>query len=307
MAIKRPYIPKEVDADVATSIIIPCIDDNTEGKVTYAYDFKGVSERTALGDVLTTSIKNKQNSNPSVTFSLKRDSLYHILPEYLFHPLDRYLGADGYTEEFEKRYKEQEEQEKNALTYFRPFDRHFQELRTEYQKWLNDHIFNGNQFVSDYLTSGYKFNRSNPFIQAVYPCIPWLRDNRGNLDMIKVALGYAFMGKAIIQRKWKDENMPLSDSVPSNVGGLIDNLFLGSTHSCGSYNWHVIYQTKIENEDSLVNLKRLVKEFEDFFSDWFLSIEETLTIEFGDWTAKPELTIKNQENGIFLNYSTQLI
>lgn len=307
MAIKRPYIPKEVDADVATSIIIPCIDDNTEGKVTYAYDFKGVSERTALGDVLTTSIKNKQNSNPSVTFSLKRDSLYHILPEYLFHPLDRYLGADGDTEEFEKRYKEQEEQEKNALTYFRPFDRHFQELRTEYQKWLNDHTFNGNQFISDYLTSGYKFNRSNPFIQAVYPCIPWLRDNRGNLDMIKVALGYAFMGKATIQRKWKDENMPLSDSVPSNVGGLIDNLFLGSTHSCGSYNWHVIYQTEIANEDSLDKLKRLVREFEEFFSDWFLSIEETLTVEFGDWTAKPELTIKNQENGIFLNYSTQLI
>lgn len=307
MAIKRPYIPKEVDADVATSIIIPCIDDNTEGKVTYAYDFKGVSERTALGDVLTTSIKNKQNSNPSVTFSLKRDSLYHILPEYLFHPLDRYLGADGDTEEFEKRYKEQEEQEKNALTYFRPFDRHFQVLRTEYQKWLNDHIFNGNQFISDYLTSGYKFNRSNPFIQAVYPCIPWLRDNRGNPDMIKVALSYAFMGKATIQRKWKDVNMPLSDSVPSNVGGLIDNLFLGSTHSCGSYNWHVIYQTEIEDEDSLEKLKRLVREFEDFFPDWFLSIEETLTIEFGDWTAKPELTIKNQENGIFLNYSTQLI
>ena len=101
--------------------------------------------------------------------------------------------------------------------------------------------------------------------------------------------------------------MPLSDSVPSNVGGLIDNLFLGSTHSCGSYNWHVIYQTEIEDEDSLVKLKRLVREFEEFFSDWFLSIEETLTIEFGDWTAKPELTIKNQETGIFLNYSTQLI
>lgn len=307
MKLRPPYIPKEVDADVATSILIPCIDVNSEGKVMYTYDFKGVSERTALGDVLTITIKNKQNDNQCVTFSLKRDSLYHILPEYLFHPLDRYLGADGDTEEFEKRYKEQEEQEKNALTYFRPFDRHFQELRIKHQKWLNDNIFNGNQFISDYLTSGYKFNRFNPFIQAVYPCIPWLRNNRGNLDMIKVALGYAFIGKATIQRKWKKENMPLSESVASNVGGVIDNLFLGSTHRCGSYNWHVIYQTEIENEDSLDKLKRLVREFEVFFSDWFLSIEETLTVEFGDWKAKPELTIKNQENGIFLNYSTQLI
>lgn len=301
MAIKRPYIPKEVDADVAISIIIPCIDANTEGKVTYAYDFNGVSERTASGDVLTTSIK-KQN----VTFSLKRDSLYHIFPEYLFHPLDRYLEA-GDTEEFDKRYKEQEEQEKNALTYFRPFDRQYQELRIKYQNWLNDHIFNGSQFISDYLTSGYKFNCSNPFIKAVYPCIPWIRDNRGNPDMIKVALGYAFMGKASIQRKWKEEEMPLSESVPSNVGGPIDNLYLGSIHNCGSYNWHVIYQTEIENEDSLDKLKRSVRKFEEFFSNWFLSIEETLTVEYGDWTAKPELTRKNQENGVFLNYSTQLI
>lgn len=307
MTIKRPYIPKEVDADVAISVIIPCIDANTEDKATYAYDFKGGSERTALGDVLTTSIKNKQNNNPSVTFYLKRDSLYHILPEYIFHPLDRYLGADGDTEEFEKRYKEQEEQEKNALTYFRPFDRHFQELRTKHQNWLNDHIFNGNQFLADYLTSGYKFNRLNPFIKAVYPCIPWLRDNRGNEDMIKVALGYAFKGKATVQRRWQKERKPLSDNVHSNIGEQIDNIFLGLTHSCGSYNWHVIYQTKIANENSLNKLKRLVNEFEEFFLNWFLSIEETLTIEFGDWIAKPNLTIENQENGIFLNYSTQLI
>lgn len=307
MSIKRPYIPKEVDADVATSIVIPCIDADTEGKVTYAYDFKGVSERTALGDVLTISIKNRQNNNPNVTFSLKRDSLYHILPEYLFHPLDRYLGADGDTEEFEKRYKEQEEQEKNALTYFRSFDRHYQELRIKHQNWLNKNIFNGNQFLSDYLTSGYEFNHSNPFIKAVYPCIPWLRANRGNEDMIKVALGYAFKGKASVQRKWTVENLPLSNSVPSNIDGQIDNLFLGSTHVFSSCNWHVIYQTEIPNEDTLNILKRIVGEFEDFFSNWFLSMEETLTVEFGDWTAKPNLTIINQENGIFLNYSTQLI
>lgn len=307
MAFRSPIIPKEVDPDVALSVIIPCIESNTEGGVAYAYDFKGVAERTALGDVLTTTVKHKRDAASVVMFAFRRDSLYHILPEYLFHPLDCYLGVEGDTEEFDKRYKEQEEQKKNALAYFKLFDKHFQELKTKYQGWLNDNIFNGNQFLSDYLTDGYRFNRQNPFIKAVYPCVPWLRNHRGNPDMIKTALGYAFMGQVTIHREWKVDAVSLSDSVPSSTGEQLNNVFLGSNHSSGSYNWHVVYQTEIESEDALAELKKWVGEFLVFFSEWFLSVEETLTIEFGDWIAKPDLTEKGQKNGRFLNYSTQLI
>lgn len=307
MKLSKPNIPKELDADVAMSVIIPHTNSLSDKELVYNYEFRGVSERTALGDDLTIAIRNRQNAVSSVKFSLKRDSLYHILPEYLFHPLDHYLGADGDTEEFDKRYKEQEEQKDKALTYFKPFDQHYQQLRTAYQQWLNDHIFSGNQFLADFITHGYDVNLNNPFIKAVYPCIPWLRDHRGNDDMIKTAIGYAFIGNATINKGYKETDIPISENVPVQIGSSLEGLYCGETFKSQVCTWTVFYQTKIETEQHLKLLKKQINEFKEFFSSWFLSLEDELVIEFGDKSATPNLSENKGTNGIFLNYSTQLI
>lgn len=307
MNIEKPTIPKGLDSDVAMSVVIPHIDTATNKDALYSFEFKGVSERTALGDNLCISIKNRQNSSSIVKLSLKRDSLYHILPEYLFHPLDHYLGADGDTEEFDKRYNEQEEQKNKALIYFKPFDQHFQQLRTNYQQWLNDNIFSGNQFLADFITSGYDVNLNNPFIKAVYPCIPWLRDYRGNDDMIKTAIGYAFIGNATINKEFKKVDVSISENVPTQIEHSLGNLYCGATFKSLICTWKVFYQTKIETEQHLNLIKSQIREFEEFFSSWFLSLEDELIIEFGDKLATPDLSENSDTEGVFLNYSTQLI
>ena len=307
MRIPRPIIPRETDADVAMSVIIPCVNEQTGGDVVYSYEFEGVSDRTASGDVLSVDVKNKKNTNPSVKFSLKRDSLYHILPEFLFHPIDRYSGTTGDVAEFDKRYEEQEEQERNALTYFKFFDQNYQELKVKFQLWLNDHIFKGNHFLSEYIIAGYTFNWENPFIKAVLPCIPWLRNYRGNKDMIEVAIGYAFAGGAKVKCFWKDCRMELDKNIHSSLDGDIDDLYCGPTFQSGSYTWKVNYQTKIDTEKRLNEQITAIKEFSDFFQKWFLNVEDDLIVEFGDWQATPVISDKESMNGIFLNYSTQLI
>ena len=307
MKLTKPNIPKELDADVALSVVMPHINTIAEDKATFVYDFKGVSERTALGDDLSITIKNKQNAASDVRFSLKRDSLYHILPEYLFHPLDHYLGIEGDNEEFDKRYKEQEEQKNKALTYFKPFDQQIQKLRAKYQQWLNENIFSGNQFLADFITEGHNINLNNKFIKAVYACIPWLRDYRGNDDMIKTALGYAFSGNAAITKDYKEIDTPLSEKVPSHWGKSLDDLYCGATFKNRTYVWKVFYQTEIENQQDLALLKNQIKEFGDFFESWFLSIEDEIIIDFGDRNTKPYLSEDKSTKGIFLNYSTQLI
>ena len=50
-----------------------------------------------------------------------------------------------------------------------------------------------------------------------------------------------------------------------------------------------------------------IKEFKEFFSSWFLSLEDELIIEFGDKLATPDLSENIDTEGVFLNYSTQLI
>lgn len=307
MKLTKPNIPKELDADVAMSVIIRHMDSVADKKPIYSYEFKGVSERTALGDNLNITLRNRQNAAPSVKFSLKRDSLYHILPEYLFHPLDHYLGTDGDTEEFDKRYKDQEEQKNKALTYFKPFDQHFQRIRTAYQQWLNENIFSGNQFLSDFITEGYGVNLNNPYIKAVYPCLPWVRDFRGNDEMIKTALGYAFIGDVIIKKEYREVNLPMSDDVPSRIGDSLDDLYCGTTFIDKVCIWKVFYQTEIKIEAHLKQIKTQANEFNEFFSAWFLSVEDELIIRFGDNLAKPDLRGTDDAKGIFLNYSTQLI
>ena len=307
MKLTKPNIPKEVDADVAMSVVIRHMDSAADKKPCYSYEFKGVSERTALGDNLDIIVRNRQTAVPSVKFSLKRDSLYHILPEYLFHPMDHYLGTDGDSEEFDKRYKDQEEQKNNALTYFKPFDQHYQQIRTTYQQWLNENIFSGNQFLSDFITDGYEVNLSNPYIKAVYPCLPWVRDFRGNDEMIKTALGYAFIGNADIEKEYVEVNVPISDNVPSRVGGSLDNLYCGTTFIDKVCVWKVFYQTEIKTEAQLNMIKTQIREFNEFFSSWFLSLEDKLIISFGDKLAKPDLCKIGDTKGVFLNYSTQLI
>ena len=329
MEIPRPIIPQETDADVAMSVIMPCIDQFMQDNVKYDFLFKeapndkedrhqgpkirngrikrhmGVADRTSSGDALRISVKKKKKL-PIVTFALCRDSFYDILPEYLFHPMNHYEGTKGDPEEFEKRYDERVEQEKNALTYFHFFDNQYQDLRVKTQIWLNEHIFKGNLFLSDFITDG-KINKKNAFIMAVYPCLAWLRNHRGCRQMMDTALHYAFSGNARVDYTWEDERMPLEKDIHSSIDGTIDDLFCGPAFPTGAYIWYVQYQTAIGTETRLEELQREIKEFEEFFSLWFLSVEDKLQIVFGDWKEIPVLTTQQSPTGIFLNYSTQLI
>lgn len=307
MNIEKPNIPKGLDADVALSVIIPHINMAVNKEILYSFEFKGIFERTALGDDLSISIRNKQNTPSTVRFPLKRDSLYHILPEYLFHPLDHYLGTDGDTEEFDKKYKEQEEQKNKALTYFKPFDQQFQQLRISFQKWLNENIFSGNQFLADFIVEGHNVNKNNPYIKAVYPCIPWLRNYRGNDEMVRTALGYAFVGNATIDKMYKEYEIPISKKVPSSIEGELNNLYCGAIYKDRVNVWSIFYQTEIRSEQHLGLIREQIREFKSFFSSWFLSVEDEIYIEFGDRLAIPKLSEKKYMEGVYLNYSTQLI
>lgn len=301
-----PHITKEIDADVAMAVIKSIVGQYTGEEPLCSYELKGVSERTSLGDVLTSTVKSK-NHRPRLYFSLKRDSIYHILPEYLFHPLDRYLGTEGDSEEFDKRYKEQEEQERSALIYFRPFDAKYQELRIAYQQWLDNHVFMNNQFIAGYLTKGYPYNRENPFIHAVIPCLPWIRNYRGNEGMITTSLRYVFCGNAEIMKMGIEIPISLTGDVHFTLDGTIDDLYCGASSIVLQRVWQVRYQTEIKTKDDLLKLQCLVGEFRQFYQEWFLSVEEVLEIEFGDWTAWPILSSCQSDRGVFLNYSTQLV
>lgn len=99
----------------------------------------------------------------------------------------------------------------------------------------------------------------------------------------------------------------LSENIHSSLNGTLDDLYCGSTFITRVYVWKVFYQVKIKTGKHLSELKQQIEEFSTFFSQWFLSVEDKLEITFGDRRAFPELSDAKIEEGVFLNYSTQLI
>ena len=125
--------------------------------------------------------------------------------------------------------------------------------------------------------------------------------------MIKTTIGYAFLGNATINKEFKEIDIPISENVPSQIEHSLGNLYCGATFKSLICTWKVFYQTKIETEQHLNLIKSQIREFKEFFSSWFLSLEDELIIEFGDKLATPDLSENRDTEGVFLNYSTQLI
>lgn len=309
--LRRPSLPADIDSDLSIAVVdsnIQSVISESEIPIKELYLFTGVHERTAKGDNLLVSASTS-SKRYQLKYSLKRDSLYHILPEYLFHPLDRYADTDGDKEEFLRRRKAQKDIEVDALEYFYPFDKRFQILRTSFQNKLNNEILNNKLFIVDFITEGYNIDKNNPFIKGVYPCIIWLRNNRGVKKLLEVAVRYAFSDSLHSYYMVSDERSSEIDSSSCHItlDGDIDNLFCGYRYYYIEESINVKYQTKIVSENQIQKLKSEIDKFEEFFKEWFLTQNQTINVEFGDYSKQPIMNIGTSNDDLFLGYNTQLI
>lgn len=309
--LRRPSLPPDIDSDFSIAVVdrnIQSVLSDSETPIKKSYVFSGVYERTAKGDTLLVSASTSTKRH-QLKYSLKRDSLYHILPEYLFHPLDRYAGTDGDKEEFLKRRKAQKDIESDALEYFYPFDISFQILRTSFQNKLNNEILNNNLFIVDFITEGYNIKKDNLFIKGACPCIIWLRNNRGVKKLLEVAIKYAFSDSLNSYNLVSDEQSSEieADTCHVTLDGVIDDLFCGPRYFYLEESINVEYQTDIISENQIQQLTAEIKEFEEFFKAWFLTQNQTIKVEFGDYSKQPIMNVGTSNDDLFLGYNTQLI
>lgn len=309
--LRRPSLPSDIDSDFSIAVVdnnIKSIISESDIPVKESYVFNGVHERTAKGDNLLVSASTSAKRH-QLKYSLKRDSLYHILPEYLFHPLDRYADTDGNKEEFIKRRKAQKDIEADALEYFYPFDKIFQVLRTSFQQKLNNEILNNKLFIVDFITEGYDINKNNPFIKGAYPCIIWLRNNRGVKKLLELAVKYAFSDSLNSYDIVSNEQSSGIDTESCHItlDREIDDLFCGPLYYYLEESINIEYQTEITSENQIEQLKSEIEEFESFFAKWFLTQNQTIKVKFGDYNKQPIMNVGTSNDDLFLGYNTQLI
>lgn len=310
MKIQRPKFNQNIDADIAVGVIDRNIKPLTEvvSSIGTSFDFSGTHERTAKGDALSVNVTSTAKRN-TIKYQLKRDSLYHILPEYLFHPLDRYADTDGDKEVFLEKRAAQKKIEAEAKEYFYPYDKILNDLRIGFQNHLNDKILDKEAFIVDFIVDNEHVNKENTFIKACLPNVMLLRANRGSASLLSLALKMTF-GNGLRSFESRFVEYPVridSDFCHICLDGTINDLFCGEKFMEWIEILSIKYQTRISSSEEIKTITKSIEEFRLFFKRWFLNDNQMIEIEFGDYDRKPIISDNVADGFLYLNYNTQLL
>lgn len=310
MKLQRPKLTPFIDADLAIGVINRNIEALTclSAPVNTGFVYCGTHERTAKGDEMTISVASSAKRN-AITYRLKRDSLYHILPEDLFHPLDRYANCDGDKETFLENRTAQKEIERDALEYFHPFDTVLTHLRVRFQECLNSYILGNERFIIDFITENESIDKNNTYIKSALPYILRLRADRGSKALI-ILLVNAVFGSGLVDFSCRYMEIPIEiDPISCHItlDGEIDSLFCGETIMNWIEVFEIKFQLELKTHEEIEQTTHDIKDFIKFIGRWFLSDRQTVNITFGDFSKDPVISDNSIEGGLFLNYNTQLL
>ena len=156
---------------------------------------KGLHKRNTYQDI----IEMTPHDDNSFLLTVGRNSLYNALPEYMFHPIDRFDNLPKYEEKerFQQQLDEQHEEIENAYRFFAPIDTLLIWLRTEVRQRLEQYAKEDiiiQQIIGDRLTDE---QRSNRFIRQILPFLPHCKNIRGDKTLLTLILRKIFMEEGL--------------------------------------------------------------------------------------------------------------
>ena len=265
-----------------------------------AIDLKGSHNRNAYEDI---SAINEEESG-IINVSIARNGIYDILPESLFHPIDRFdnIPANEYKERFKEECEQQQIEEDNARKFFKPFDNIIMELNTIVYNLKND-IYDSNilkEILCDKLPGRYRRNR---FIKKTIEYIPICRNIRGNKSLILLMLRHTLLDEHIRISEFRNQasmqdiqpryNYQLVDSASSD-----DDYFLGNEFDEDITTYNIQYWS-----DFLVFIEEM-NVFEDFLNEYFIGIETC--IKFNITKMSLPVRLSDEVFYTYLDYNTNI-
>ena len=265
---------------------------------------KGLHKRNTYQDI----IEMTPFDDNSFLLTVGRNSLYNALPEYMFHPIDRFDNLPKYEEKerFEEQLDQQQEEIENAYRFFAPIDTLLIWLRTEVRERLEKYATEDiimQQIIGDGLTDE---QRSNRFIRQILPFLPQCRNIRGNKTLLTLLLRKVFMEEGLAidicrqEVTMTDEQPRYQESVDMEVGnGYVGNIFDDTITTYTIYYW-----SDDECGPQFLQFVREVEELRLFLMDYFLAVDEVL--HFNISHDEPPLRLGDEIFYNYLNYNTNL-
>lgn len=291
----RLNIPADIRAEIVSNYL-----NGVKKEIT----FLGNHKRNAYEDILSVS-----QDNDTVKIEMSRQGLYDILPEALFHPIDRFdnIPANEYKERFEEEIEQQRIEEANARSFFSLYDKFIFDLSSVVSQIKNIDLSDNrilSEILCDLMPEKYKSNR---FVAHILNFIPRCRSIRGNLSLITLMLRKAMSDEGL-KLIGNDRLTTYEDNSPRYNYKLMQEesgeLYLGNVYDERVLCYDVQYWNEDYNNESFLQFVDEIKVFEDFINDYFMGIETPIHFNISAKTLPVRLSDERYFN--HLNYNTNL-
>lgn len=270
---------------------------------TLRVELQGLHKRNTYNDII-----EAEERDDVLEVKVGRNSIYNALPEYMFHPIDRFDNLPAYEEKqhFEEQLEQQEEEIRKAYLFFAPIDVLLLNLRADVREKLEPFASENivmQQIIGDTLTDEQQQNR---FIRQLIPFLPNCKLIRGNSTLITLMLRKVFMEEGL-SIKIKHETRTFTDEDPryeNYVDMELGNGYVGSTYSETVSNYEIYYWSDTECTADFLKLVDEMEMLRQFVKDWFLGIEEDLTFDIHH--DEPPLRLNDDVFFNYLNYNTNI-
>lgn len=292
-------IPKNIPQDINIELLLSYLPLGS-----CKVRFGGLHKRNTYHDL----VEIAKNADDTLELTVGRNSLYHILPEYMFHPVDRFKEPQKTNdpELFQKEHDAQILETENARKFFAPLDLLLLLLRMNLRERLSVYTDTNKvliDLIGDRLSEEQKQNR---FIRQLIPLLPSCKNIRGNNTLLTFLLRKVLMDENLriepqsTKQKFSDKKPRYQERLSGKVGAI----YLGDTFHEETTVYTIHYWSDDECNERFMQFLKEVEELRVFIQDYFIAVDDIIRFEI----VKDEepLVLSDQEKYYYLNYNTNL-
>ena len=261
-------------------------------------------KRNSYGDIIDLEPMGAE----AMHLTVGRNSIYNGLPEYMFHPIDRFDNLPQYEEKerFQEQLEEQKQEIEDAYRFFSPIDLLILHLRTELRKKLDNYTHEDvvmQQIIGDNLT---KQQLGNRFIRQVIPFLPQAKRIRGNRTLFTLMLRKVFMeeGLTISVQQTPQTHTDEAPRYGESVDMVLDDSYVGNIYAEPVQTYVIHYWSDKEAGAQFLHFLDEVEELRLMLQDFFLSVEQQLCFDITE--DAPPLRLNDDVFYNYLNYNTNI-
>ena len=292
-------IPDDFPSDINAEVFLGCFPRGTCRVV-----FQGLHKRNSYNDI----VELEPIDEDHFKMYIGRQSLYNSLPEYMFHPIDRFDNLPQYEEKerFEEQLEAQQEEIAKAYRFFAPIDILLLKQRMDVKERVlplaqQNRIME--RIIGDNLTAEQLENR---FIRLCIPFLPQCKNIRGNKTLLTFLLRKVLMEEGLqvemhhMTELQRDEHPRYEESLDLTLG----EGFMGNEYVDMVTVYDISYWSDDECNEKFLHFINEIEVFRVFLQDWFLAVGEELRFNI----TQDELPLRLNDEVVYnyLNYNTNI-